>query len=41
MAGAAIASVMGQAGAFTISVIYLIRKKENILWKAWKRENLS
>ena len=41
MAGAAIASVMGQAGAFTISVIYLIRKKENILWKGWKRENLK
>ena len=33
MTGAAIASVMGQVGAFAVCVVYLIRKKEKIIWK--------
>ena len=33
MTGAAIASVMGQAGAFGVSLIYLLGKKEKIVWR--------
>ena len=33
MTGAAIASVMGQMGAFLVSVVYLVKKKERIIWK--------
>lgn len=33
MRGAALASVMGQVGAFTVSLIYIIWTKEKIIWR--------
>lgn len=41
MTGAAIASVMGQAGAFTISILYLVRKKEPIVWRGFQQNHLK
>ena len=41
MTGAAIASVMGQVGAFLVSIVYLIRKKERICWKSQKESYLK